>query len=297
MNKKIIHHTESIAVNIERSPIRARVYVRILAIVLSSAIGVMLLYGTVLAETRGYRTQDPSIENGMVVAAKEVAVLDGTTTTYVEKSSTSRADRTIGIVVDQQVGPVTSSEPGSTVYVATNGAAIAYVSSVNGEVKKGDLLVASPIEGVLMRSTLGTSGVIGIAMQDFPADSNAETVQLQTINGKSAETRVAMLQVNMDTKTTKNSANASKSILQRIGEALVRREVTPTQAFIATVIFVLLLIVVGGIIYAAVSSSIISLGRNPFARKTILRSLLQVTILVAVVLAVGLGAIYWVLWI
>lgn len=312
MNKKLIHPIAFVPAVSEVVSIRARAYVRTRkgthlsrypkGLLRTSLVAVAVFAtlvctsGQALAETQGYQTQETGLQNGMVVAAKNVSVSDGNTVTYVEKSSASRADKTIGIVVDQRSGSVTTSEPGSTVYVATSGSAIAYVSDVNGKVRKGDLVVASPIEGVLMRSTIGTSGVVGIAMQDFPEDST-ETVKLQTNNGHDIEVKIATVQINMDTKTTKNSADVSKSILQRIGEALVRREVTSTQAFIATIIFVLLLIVVGGIIYAAVSSTIISLGRNPFARKTILRSLMQVTILVAVVLAVGLGAIYWVLWI
>jgi hypothetical protein len=85
------------------------------------------------------------------------------------------------------------------------------------------------------------------------------------------------------------------SLLERLGQTIVHRQVNQLQAFVALAILVLLIVVDGSIAYAAINSSILSIGRNPLAKRTVFRGLLQASGLVLMVLLVGLAAIYMVL--
>lgn len=259
---------------------------------------ILLTATTVGAAVQGYKSADGQpIPKGMAVALdtqEGVTTVSGSAPGLVQKSSMAQADKTVGVVVEMQGSTLAVSDPGSQVYVANSGVALVFATNVNGDVRKGDLLAPSPIRGVLMRATEGTRGVLGVALEDFPTEG-VETVVLDTENGK-RDAKVAPVTINMDVKFVTNTSGNGKTLLQRLGEAIVGREVSVIQVTIAMTIVVLVILVEGGIIYATVSSTIISLGRNPYARKTILRALFQIIILVAAVLVLGIVAVYLVLW-
>lgn len=287
------------------APIRARVRrwgatgaIRACLAVVTVMATAWLFTGTVFAAIQGYTSADGQpIPKGMAVAVDtqgSVTTANNAAPGVVEKSSLAQADKTVGVVVEMQGSTVSVSDPGSQVYVANSGVALVFTTDINGTVHKGDLLAPSPIRGVLMRATEGTKGVLGVALEDFPTEGT-ETVKLNTENGQK-DAQVAPVTINMDVKFVTNTSGNGKTLLQRLGEAIVGREVSVIQVTIAMTIVVLVVLVEGGIIYATVSSTIISLGRNPYARKTILRALFQIIILVAVVLVLGMAAVYLVLW-
>ncbi len=269
---------------------RSRVCVRAAGLVL--VLMLLLSPQLALAAVQGYSVQDKTIVTGMAVALAGSGGTDG-----IQKSSVAHADKTLGVVVNQQDNTVAVSSDGpSQVYVATTGTATVFVSDVNDPVRKGDLLAPSPIAGVLMRANEGTKGVLGVALADFPT-KDVQKVSIKGQNGQPTEAKVALVGVNMDVKFAANNAPTGKSWFQRVGESLVGHEVSSTQVIVSLIILLLLVVVEGAMVYGAISSSVISLGRNPLAKKTILRGLTQISALVAVVLALGLAAIYLVLWI
>lgn len=244
-----------------------------------------------LDAVQGYKTSQTGISTGMAVA-----VVDGPTSdsNYVVRSSAELATKTIGVVIDPQTSSLAVASSDAQVYVATTGVASVYVSDLGGKPKKGDLLAASVLEGILARASTGTSGVLGVALEDFPS-SGTQTIQVKQADGSTKEAHVAKVRLNMDVKVASNSGKSEKNWLQSIGSSLVGHDVSTAQAFLAITILVVLVVVEGGIIYAAVSSSIISLGRNPYAKKTILRGLGHVGFLVSMVLIIGVAAMYAVL--
>lgn len=275
---------------------RGRTHARVGMTLFSLLVGLGLFAPTVVsAAAQGYNTQDKTLSKGMAVAIASTQASSDGKVVYVEKSSVKHADKTLGVVVDPSTDTVAVSSSGSQVYVATSGGASVYVTDLNGSVSKGDLLAPSPIAGVLMRVVEGSKGVLGVAQSDFPA-AYAQTVTVDE-NGSSTKAKVALVQVNMDVKFTTNNQTAGKTWLQRVGETIVHHEVSTIQVLVALVILILLMVVEGGIIYGAVSSSIVALGRNPLAKTAIMKGLGQVTGLVAGVMVLGIAAVYLVLWI
>ncbi|MEO5627853.1 MAG: hypothetical protein ABIQ89_03115 [Candidatus Saccharimonadales bacterium] len=250
----------------------------------------------VSAATQGYKTNDTTISKGMAVAVASTQSTDTTVTTQVEKSTIAQASSTLGVVVDPGQDLVTVSTSGDQVYVANSGLVTVYATDINGPVKFGDLLAPSPIAGVLMKANQGSVGILGVAQEDFPSKT-AEKVSVQNESGQTVEAKVALVRLNMDVKFSTSNEASGKSLLERIGEAVVRRPVNTTQVVVAMVILTILLLVEGTIIYGAINSSIVSLGRNPLAKRTIMRGLGQIIILVMIVLGLGLAAVYLVLWI
>lgn len=267
--------------------------------VLSWGLAVLLILASIAwpavarAATQSYLTTDQSITKGMAVSVASHKDSGAEGQTYVAKSSVSRADKTLGVVVNLGDGLVTSVSGTSQLFVANSGDARVYVTSLNGAVHKGDLLAPSPLEGVLMRANDGTPGILGVALENFSAQPS-QTVSVK--GGSQIESaKVALIGINMDVKFATSSAGVQQSFLERLGQSVAHHEVSQLQTFIALAVLILLIIVEGGIVYAAISSSLLSIGRNPLAKRAIMGGLLQATGLVIAVLAVGLSAIYLVL--
>lgn len=271
---------------------------RVLATTAVAALmGVMVpLFSTTAAAavSQGYNTNDKTIVVGMAVAIVDSSNTDGTTKGVVEKSSLSHADKTLGIVVNPSTDPVLVGSADQQVFIATTGTVPGYVTDLNGAVKKGDFVGPSPIQGVLMKAANGSKGVIGVATEDYPT-AGQKIVNVTTAGGQKTQAGVNLVRINLDVKLSNTSTGDGKTILLRVGESVAKHPVSTTQVIAVIVILVLMIVVEGGIVYGAISSSMISLGRNPMARKSIFLGLGQVAVLVGIVLALGVGSIYLVL--
>lgn len=245
------------------------------------------------ATSRGYATDDKELRPGMVVALSE----DGSAQQpKVERAALEKESKVIGVSVLASETGVSVGSAQNTVYVQNTGEATVFVSDLNGEVKKGDLLAPSPLLGILMKADESTAPVVGIAIDDF----DAETAQQTKIeeNKQEKEVNINKININLDHMAASNQqASATDSSLERLGRAVVGRDVGEIQVLAALVIFVIVLVAEGSIIYGAVSSAITSLGRNPMAKKIIQKGLFRVVITAFMVLGVGVVAIYVILWI
>ncbi len=266
---------------------------------LIAGIYTVIFSSTTFALSRQYRTKDVSLKLGMAVAlsvAPEDSAVNSSNAalTFVERSSQSAAAQTVGVVVelDQDgIGLTGGPESTNTVHVATDGEALVYVTDINGVPRAGDLLAPSPLRGILMKAVDGMSGVVGAALSDFdPAKSEKVTVQ----GSASGTAQVAIININLDVKTSVKGSR-SANFLEKIGQVVVGRDVSALQVVIALLILLLLIVIEGTIIYASVDGYIKSLGRNPLARKSLLRGLLHSFVMVVGILLSGGALIYGVL--
>lgn len=275
--------------------LRARVRVGAHVLLVSVALVFSLSPLTALAVTQGYNTSDKTISRSMAVAVASTQGQDSNQTITVEKSSLNHADKTLGVVVDPEQDTVAVSANGSQVYVATTGSADVFVTDLNGPIHKGDLLATSPVGGVLMKAIEGNKGILGAAQDDFPT-SNVQTISVRDNSGQTTKAKVALVKINMDVKFSTSNKPSGQSTLERIGQSVVHHQVSSVRVVVAMAILLMLTVVVSGVIYSSISSSLIALGRNPYAKKTIMRGLRQVSALMLTVLIVGLVAVYLVLW-
>ncbi len=256
------------------------------------ALGVFLWGAVAGAQgfARGYHTDDQELQSGMVVVLKATGTADKP---QVERASRENIDRVIGVAteIEDNLVTVVSGEP--EIYVQNSGVVEAFVSDMNGVVKKGDTLALSPLKGILMRGD-ETLPVVGKALEDStPGSAGAQTVAAG--NGQMAA-NVAKITILLDSSlVTYPESELSESALQRLGRTLTGREVSEMQVVVALIIFFIVLVSESSIIYGAVSSGIISIGRNPMARRAIKGEMLRVFGIAAFVLLVGLAAIYIVL--
>ncbi len=218
------------------------------------------------------------------------------TTDHVDSATTANVNDILGVVVNSNNSQLTiSTGQSNVVNVATNGVEQVLVSDINGPISVGDAITSSPISGVGMKATSNTK-VIGVSQDNFPNSNSAKN----TYKDKSGKQETVMLgQVPSLINVTYYYKQPDKTLiptaLQKIADALANKKVNSLPIIISMIIFILTMVIVVSIIYSMIHSSIISVGRNPMSQAAIYRNVIQLSALVIVIIAVGLGAIFLVL--
>jgi hypothetical protein len=269
---------------------RKRVKLRLLVISASCLVVFAVLGSSVLAIARGYTTEDKGLQTGMVVSLTTQGGDE-----QVERATQDSSSRVVGVITTIEGSLVTVSSGTAQVLVESEGQVDVYVSDINGTVEKGDLLILSPLKGILMKaSPNSTSKIIGIAAQ---AVGQTSSYEFQDVD-QTKQTQIAKIKIDLSYLGGANSGiSISDSALAKLGKAVVGRDVGEIRVVIALIIFVIVLIAEGSILYGAISNAITALGRNPLARKIIRAELFRVILVAIVVLLVGLASVYAVLWV
>jgi hypothetical protein len=214
---------------------------------------------------------------------------------FVEPTRRSNADRFVGIVSTLDNASITITQPRATIYVATSGSVDALVSDIGGNIQRGDLLIASPLDGVLMRASSEISGekVIAIALADTQEDQLQEQ-QVSTEDGGTITVQIGMVPVEIYSGPAQQTS--SDAALAAVGRSITGRPVSSVRVLIAAIILFVVLVVVGAIVYGSVVSTVTAIGRNPLAKRAIYKQLLQTTLLAVVILFAGGLGVYVVIW-
>lgn len=266
--------------------------IRLLSLFLGIFLGFLTaqMPSTAFGIARGYQTDDTGLQVGMVVALS-LGEDGSSNTTKVERATRDNSERVVGVVTTLENSLVTISSGSFNVLVETEGQAEAYISDINGEVKNGDALVLSPLKGILMKSGTAPGNVVGIAASGV----EDKTDYSYDDNGTTRQTGVGLAKINLTSPSSQSDATLNDSALAKLGRSLAGRNISEARVIVALIIFLLVLIAEGGIIYGAVSSAITALGRNPLAKSTIRGELFRIILIALVVLLAGVGAVYGIL--
>ena len=254
----------------------------------------LLVFGAVgraTALTSGYFTNDDKIKTGMTVELSEDSTAERS---LVARATVTNADKIIGVVVSLEDSLLTVASDDSQIYVATSGEVDAYALDINGTIKKGDSLTISPVRGILMKATETSSTITGVALEDFNPE-DAETIQVENEDDNTQTAKLGMVKINIDPRVSRSAGTEGESYLERLGKTFTSKEVSEVQVLAVFVIFLVLLVVEGGLMYGAIASTITALGRNPYSKRLIYIAFLRSLGLALVILLVGLGSMYLVI--
>jgi len=203
---------------------------------------------------------------------------------YVVSTTTDNAKRLIGVAVKPKESLIAINPGTNVVQVATAGSADVLVSTVNGTIHRGDKVAASPFEGIGMKSTQTGNRIVGVALADFDADgSQTKVVAVKDKNGGSQDVKVGYVPISLAVGTDASGVGeADATGLQRYVQSLTGHSVSMTRILIGLVIAIITLVALMVLLYAAISGSLISIGRNPLAKTSILRGLIFVLIFAVV---------------
>lgn len=220
--------------------------------------------------------------------------------TKVEAINNERITDSIGVAVNNSDSPITLSGEGQKVYVANVSKYAVLVSDQNGAIRSGDYVTLSSISGIGMRADEFQSVVIGQATQDFSGQNSPSFISSTIIKDNRSRDRtvnIGKIEVNIgivQNPLAKNVTDAPE-ILQRAGKTIAGRSVTAPRLYIALVLLILVSAISASVIYSAVRSGIISIGRNPLSKRLIIRGILQMVLVALIIFFTGLFGVYLVL--
>jgi hypothetical protein len=239
-------------------------------------------------------TADDGTQAGMLVQ------LDDKDDARVKPAESTKPKAVHGIVVLPNDAPLSLTEATNErqVYVATTGTYKVLVSDQNGPIRKDDFLVVSSIDGVGMLADSTIGFVAGRAVGNFDGTNNVKSqTKVTDSNGKERTVHFGYLTANINIARNPLYQNSTGTpgipgFLQRAVEAIVDKPVSPVRAYISLILCLLTTVIVVVVMTSGIRASVISIGRNPMARKSIVRNLVQVILVGLMILIVGLFGVY-----
>jgi hypothetical protein len=211
-------------------------------------------------------------------------VKDGDIVTFTNKgyfpSKASYDPSVIGVVTSNPAVSLSIQGSGKNSYpVSSAGNVEVNVSNVNGNIKKGDLITTSDINGVGMRATK-TGYVIGTAMSDFVGEKN----------------EVGQINVALNLHYAYSGSKAVSSLKDILNLSLLATYESPSAVFkyVVAGIVIILSALLGFLSFGRTANTgVEALGRNPLAGKMIqLGIIINVVVTVAIIGAGMLIAIF-----
>ena len=232
------------------------------------------------------------VQKGMIV------MLDPHNSKNVEALTNTGDASMLGVVVaaNDTVISLGGDSTVSQVFVASSGKYDVLVSNQNGPIKPGDSISISSIDGIGMKADSSQSVVLGKALSSFDGSNNVSaTATLSTSEG-AKKVSIGIVQIDINISHNPFAVSAGElsipSFLRRSGEAIAGKPVSAARLYVSVGVLILTLFMASSLLYGGVRSSLVSLGRNPLAKKYILRGLIQVVLLGLIVFVIGLVAIY-----
>lgn len=241
---------------------------------------------------QGYGADTP-LDAGTIVQ------LTGKDAKQVKIATQTELQNMFGVTVDRNRLQVTLSNEAlkNETFVAVSGTYDVLVSTQGGAIASGDYVTLSSVNGVAMKASTEEKTVFGRANAPFDGKGTTlGTTTLKDTTGKTNKTvKLGMVPVTIDIRRNPNEKSTKvdvPEVLERIGQAIAEKEVSPIRIYLSMGITVISLIAAIAVLYSGVRSGVISIGRNPMSKKSIFRALLQVILTCLLILIVGLFAVY-----
>lgn len=207
----------------------------------------------------------------------------------IELATTKNVGRLMGVVANQPLAAISTQN--KQTQVVLSGATVVLVSDVNGPVRAGDKITASPIAGVGMLAT-DNGQVIGTVDQTLDT-KKASTRRIADASGISHDVHIGAVPAEVSVAYYQQpGSNFLPPFLQHLANSVAGRPVSVLRILVSGFILLCGFAYVGIVIFTSVRTSVISLGRNPLAAHDIRQNLLQMTLLAMIVLAATLLATY-----
>ncbi len=265
------------------------------------ALGVMTIISVALpaavyalggGSVQGYSTEKP-LQIGTIVQ------LTGKDANRVKIATQAELQNMFGVTVDRNQLPITLSNEAleNETFVAASGTYPVLVSTQNGPIVSGDYVTLSSVNGVAMKAGTEEKTVFGRANGSFDGKGiTFGTAELKDTDGKANKTvTLGSVPVTIDIKKNPNEKSTKVEVpdfLERIGQAIAEKEVSPIRIYLSLGITAMSIIAAIAIIYSGIRNSVISIGRNPMSKKSIFRALLEIILTSILILIIGLFAVY-----
>ncbi|HET7827313.1 MAG TPA: hypothetical protein VFK97_00400 [Candidatus Saccharimonadales bacterium] len=190
-----------------------------------------------------------------------------------------------GVVVDPSDAPLTLNGTGQQVFVATSGIYRVLVSTINGVISPGDYISMSTLDGIGAKATPLQSAVLGRAESGFNGINN--------VISNSDGLAIGRIYVNIAVqKSPIATTGPVPQSLKRLAESAAGKPVSVIRIYAALIVFLITAISAVTILWSGIHSSLVSLGRNPLSRHSIMGGLYRVIAIGLAVFGIGLAGVY-----
>jgi hypothetical protein len=243
---------------------------RVSQALLTGTLGTVMLMSLVPAGassaniSHSYHT-DTAIRSGSIVS------LDPKRTDYVLPANTGNETKLFGVAVESNDSLLAVDPTPGDVQVAVNGNVNTLVSTINGDIDVGDQIAASPFAGVGMKAAEG-SRVIGLAQTALNSRTQGVTRDEVTSRGGDKQSiYVGYVRINIAVSNSQESTKLTG--LQKVAKSFTGRTIPTARLVVAVIVAILSVLALVTLVYAAIYSSIVSIGRNPLAKYAVFRTL------------------------
>lgn len=262
----------------------------VIAVVIGS-----LFFVSVFAQelTQGYKS-DEVLVRGAVVALSEGD------SSKVETIDETKLDRMFGIVVRPNDSALSLAGDDQGAFVATKGRFEVLVTDVNGEIKNGDYITLSPFAGIGMKADTRQKFIVASALQDFDVNNPDQVLSKSEVKddlGQAHQASIGRIIADVEVKPNPKSEENQQvpAVLASISSTIAQKPVSATRIYAGLVVLMLTSAVSASLLYSVVRSAVISIGRNPLARKYVLKGVIQVILISFLIFVAGLFAVYLIL--
>ena len=237
------------------------------------------------AISHGYQGSSDLVVGSLVAQSKDDK-------SRVVAADNQRPDALIGVVVANRTSTLEITDPNDAVQVATSGKTTAIVSDLGGRVKSGDLIAASPIQGVGMKAVVAGKS-IGVAQADAPS-RGAKTVTVTSNDGKQKKVQISTVPVVLEVAyfVPPDKKTPYPPILQSLADPIAGKPVSIIRVLLAAGIVLTAIVVIAVMLFSGIRNTLISVGRNPLARGSIFQLLWRIMATVLVILLMAFGSAY-----
>lgn len=248
-----------------------RIYVLCIAVFL---LLLPVFSSTVLASTVGeeFKSVIRDDSKGLIVS------IDKDNPNSIKLASTENNSYLLGVISNESDNGIVFSKEESDVVVSISGDIEVYVSDANGEIKSGDFVSTSWLEGVGMKiQDDKNQKILGVALEDYKYDDSVSYGEILTPFGPKS-VRVSTISIRLlEKEAISNSILGSKDGLEKYVENIAGNEVSLLRIILGVVIFFVSSLVAALFVYSSIKGSFVSIGRNPMASNSIYRNLINVT--------------------
>jgi len=241
--------------------------------------------------TKTYAT-DAFVQRGTIVTLKEKDP------SKVVPAKAETLNQMLGVVISANDSALTleGENPTDKTYVATSGRYNVMVSNQGGEIAIGDYITVSALDGVGMKTGSIQGLVLGTAATAFNGKENTlATAELKDIDGKPQKVAVGIIQADINIGQNPFLSNATGGIPETVNllaQAIAGTPVEPIRIYISVFILFAAMCVSASLLYSGIRGSFIAIGRNPLARKSVIRGLIQVIVTALIIFTFGLLGVY-----
>lgn len=235
------------------------------------------------AISQSYKTNDTDLTPGTLISLASKGA------TVVTAANTNNVSNLVGIAASKPLIELSDGTQNS-LQVVVSGSTDALVTDLNGTIKIGDKITASPISGIGMKA-INPSEVVGTAQADLDSVSTV-TKTFVGIDGKGVSAKVGLLPVAVNIgyySASSGTGGASALVppfLQNLANTIAGKVVSPLRVLIGLLALLLGFATITIMLYTGIRSGVISLGRNPLAANVLRRGLVDILLTAVGVLVV-----------